>query len=142
MANAFAELNAAGDKIEVWFQYDVDLLAAVKAVPGARYVPPSDGGPMWTVPLSLDSARRLNEEMGAWLVLGKALKVWGKEQIKREKNLQVLASADSVKAEELKIYRTMPDLAKWLRPYQRADVKFLAATSAMNAQRAAAGQDP
>jgi hypothetical protein len=60
MANAFAELSPTGDKIEVHFRYDADLVACIKEVPGARYVSPAEGGPLWLVPLNLDIARRLN----------------------------------------------------------------------------------
>jgi hypothetical protein len=130
MANAFAELNPAGDKIEVHFRYDADLVRCIKEVPGARYVAPGDGGPMWLVPLNLDIARRLNEEMGPGLVIGRALKQWGKEARKREANLHALASIDSVNPEDLELNKKLPDLCTWFRGYQRADTKFLAATSA------------
>lgn len=133
MPQAFAELNAAGDRVDVWFKYDPDLVACIKEVPGARFVPANNGGPKWTVPLNLDTARRLKDEMGPnVLIFGKALRVWGKEQVKREKNLQTLASSDSVEAKDLNLFKKIPELAEWMRPYQRADVKFLAATSALN----------
>ena len=99
MANAFAELNPSGDKIEVHFRYDPDLVAMIKEVPGARYVPPDQGGPMWTVPLNLEVGRRLRENMGRGLVYGKALRVWAKEATKREANLHHLASIDEVSPE-------------------------------------------
>lgn len=133
MTKAFAELNPAGDKIEVHFRYDPDLVRSIKEVPGARFVGPDRGGPMWLVNLSLDAARRLNEEMGPSLVLGRALRVWGKEQRKREHNLQVLSATDSLSEKDVpNLTAKIPELAKWMRGYQRADVKFLASTSAMN----------
>src|SRR5499427_8742311 len=130
--NAFAELSPSGDKIEVHFRYDPDLVACIKEVPGARYVSPAEGGPMWLVPLNLDIARRLTENMGPGLVLGRALKVWGKEATKREANLHALAGIDDVPAKELELNKKIPELAKWMRGYQRADTKFLAATSCLN----------
>ena len=133
MSKAFAELNPSGDKVEVHFRYDGDLVRSVKEVPGARFRSASEGGPMWLVPLNLDIMRRLTEEIGKdRLVLGRALKEWGREAVKRESNLQVMATTDSVPLKDLKISKTLPELAKWFRPYQRADVKFLAATSALN----------
>jgi SNF2 family DNA or RNA helicase len=132
MPNAFAELSPSGDKIEVHFRYDADLVACIKEVPGARYVSPTDGGPMWLVPLNLDVARRLNENMGPGLVLGRALKVWGKEATKREANLHALAGIDDVPAKDLKLNKMIPELAEWMRGYQRADTQFLAATSCLN----------
>jgi SNF2 family DNA or RNA helicase len=133
MANAFAELNPSGDKIEVHFRYDPDLVAMIKEVPGARYVPPGEGGPMWTVPLNLDCGRRLKENMGPGLVYGKALRVWAKEATKREANLHKLAAIDEVSPEALKkLNAKIPELTQWMRGYQRADVQFLAATSCLN----------
>jgi len=138
--NAFAELSPAGDKIEVHFRYDPDMVACIKEVPGAHYVPPADGGPMWLVPLNLDVARRLNEQMGPGLVIGRALKVWGKEATKREANLHALAGIDDVPAKDLGLNKKIPELAKWMRGYQRADTKFLAATSCLNLNEAGLGK--
>lgn len=143
MTNAFAELNPSGDKIEVWFQYDKDLVSCIKEVPGARFVSANDGGPMWLVPLNLDVARRLQEEMGpGTLVLGKALKAWGKEARKREANLHALATIDSVEAKDLALTNKLPVFAEWLRGYQRADTKFLGATSALNLNEQRLGKTP
>lgn len=130
--HAFAELSATGDKIDVWFKYDADLLACIKAVPGSRFHKANDGGPKWTIPLSMDSARRLNEEFGDLVIYGRALKAWGKEAKTREHNLHTLAAADEFPVEKMKLNAKIPELAAWLRPYQRADVMFLAATSALN----------
>lgn len=132
MNNAFAELSPDGQKIEVFFQYDPDLVAAVRDVPGAQYRGATEGGPKWVLPLDLDVGRRLREEVGDCLVLGRALRQWGKEQVKREANLHTLATIDSVPLKELKIKDKLPELAKWFRPYQRADVKFMSVTSCLN----------
>jgi len=140
MNKAFAEINSSGDRIEIHFRYDPDLVKSVKEVPGARFTGPDKGGPFWTVPLSLEIGRRLAEEIGPDLVVGRALKQWGKEQVKREKNLHALASIDSVKPEELKLYKKLPELAKWFRPYQCADTMFLGATSALNLNQPGLGK--
>lgn len=132
MNEAFAELSPDGQKIEVYFQYDPDLVAAIRSVPSAQFRGAAEGGPKWVLPLNLDVARRLREEIGSNLVLGRAVRIWGKEQVKREANLHALATTDSVPLEELKISKKLPELAKWFRPYQRADVKFLGDTSALN----------
>lgn len=140
MSRAFAELNPSGDKIEVHFRYDPDLVKSIKDVPGAHFVNASSGGPMWTVPLSLDVARRLNENIGPDLVLGKALRLWGKEARKREANLHALASIDSVEPKDLVLYTKIPELAEWMRGYQRADVKFMGATSCLNCNEQGLGK--
>ena len=137
---AFVELNPSGDKIEVYFRYDPELVALIKEVPGARFVSASNGGPMWTVPLNLDIARRLNENIGPDLVLGKALRLWGKEARKREANLHALASIDSVEPKDLKLYKKIPELAEWMRGYQRADVKFMGTTSCLNCNEQGLGK--
>lgn len=142
MNKAFAELNAAGDKIEVFFKYDKDLVSCIKEVPGARYVAPADGGPMWTIPLNLDAARRLNQELGPSLVLGRAFVLWGKEAVKRERNLHSLSAIDDLPVEKLKLATKIPSLAEWMRGYQRADTQFLAATSALNLNQQRLGKTP
>jgi SNF2 family DNA or RNA helicase len=132
MSKAFAEISPDGSKIEVHFRYDRDLYQSIKAVPGARFKGAAEGGPLWLVPLDLTIGRRLNEEFGDRLVYGQALRLWIKESRKREANLHAMATADDVPLKELKIAKKLPALAKWFRPYQRADVKFLATTSALN----------
>lgn len=129
---AFAEINEKGDRIAVYFRWDPVLKDRVKAVPGARFVPREKGGPYWQLPLDLLSARLLREAVGPELKLGNALKQWGREAIKKDQTLRALSLVDDVPVEELKINEKLPELAKWLRPYQRADVKFLATTNALN----------
>jgi SNF2 family DNA or RNA helicase len=140
--NAFAELNASGDQIEVHYRYDKDLHDIVKGLPGSRFVPAQNGGPHWVVPLNLDSARTLAQQLGPALVMGPALKHWGKEAVKREKNMQSMAALDDYPVEKLAMSKKLPDLAAWLRPYQRADVHHLAATSALNLNEQRLGKTP
>jgi SNF2 family DNA or RNA helicase len=138
----FAELSPSGDAIEVHFRYDIDLLNLMRELPGARYINQQQGGPHWLVPLNLDSARRLNENMGPDLVLGLALRQWGKEATKREASLQTMAITDDLPLGKLKIAKELPELAEWLRGYQRADTQFLAATSALNLNQQRLGKTP
>ena len=138
--HALAELNPAGDKVEVHFAYNPDYVKSIKEVPGARFVPKDKGGPFWTVPLNLDFMRRLREEFGSSLVVGRALKQWGSEAVARERNLHALAASDDVPVKELAMAAKIPDLAEWFRPYQRADVKFLGATSALNLNQPGLGK--
>ncbi len=140
MTKALAELNHAGDRVEVHFRYDADLVRSIKEVPNARFVPPNAGGPFWMVPLSLDVMRRLREELGDRLVLGQALREWGKEAVQREKTMHAMAATDDVPLADLKIATKLPKLAEWFRPYQRADVKFLSVTSALNLNQPGLGK--
>jgi SNF2 family DNA or RNA helicase len=132
MPSAFVELNEPGNRAHVHFHYSPEAVKKIKAVPGARFVPKDKGGPLWQLPLDLVSMRRLREVFGTELQVGDAIRVWGKEQVAKEQKLRTLSVLDDVPLEELDIATKLPELAKWLRPYQRADVKFLATTSALN----------
>jgi hypothetical protein len=91
----------------------------------------ANGGPMWTVPLNLDIARRLNEDIGPDLVLGRALRC-GARRHGSVKRTCMLSRASTVEPRTWKLYKKIPELAEWMRGYQRADVKFLGATSCLN----------
>jgi hypothetical protein len=138
MSEVFAELNERGTAVAVRFPFDERIKNLIKyRVPGAKFVPPDKGGPYWQLPLDLTSMRRLREEINSDLALGPKLKAWGREAVARERNLRSLAVLDDYPVEEMKIFKKLPDLAvgsrktsktgwKGLRPYQRADIKFLA----------------
>lgn len=125
---AFCELSANGKRIEVHFKYHAGVVEALKAeVNGARFVPRDKGGPFWTVPKEMVSARELRSVFGTGLTLGDAVKAWGKEVRKESRNLQALG-----KAEDAELERVPKKLKKFLRPFQRADVAFMAKTSVGN----------
>lgn len=130
-----ADLNERGDRMTVHFRYDEALKNRIKALPGARFVPPERGGPHWTLPLDLDIGRQLREIAGRELRLGESLIVWGREQVAKERNLHALATAEDWPLEDLKVANKLPRLAEERlahRAYQRADIKFLSTTSALN----------
>lgn len=129
---AFAELNEKGDRIEVHFHWDPQVKDAVKSIPGARFVPREKGGPFWQLPRDLTTARLLRERIGRGLELGEGIKEWGREAVRDQRKLMAIALRDDAPLEELKITSKLPTLAKWLRPYQRADVAFFGTTSALN----------
>jgi SNF2 family DNA or RNA helicase len=129
---AFAELDDDGTRICVHFRYTTEVKDAVKSIPGSRFVPADKGGPHWTLPADLISARQLREKFGDGLQVGDGLKAWGKEATKKEAKLRSLSIADDVPVKELAIAKKLPKLAKWFRPYQRADVKYLATTNSLN----------
>lgn len=131
---AFAELTEEGDRCAVHFRYTPEHVAAMNRLKplGARWVPPQNGGPLWLLPLDLTVMRRLREEFGNGLTLGAALRAWGKTEVAKESNLKSLSILDDVPLKDLKLKKKLPKLAKWFRPYQRADVKFMATTSCLN----------
>jgi SNF2 family DNA or RNA helicase len=131
---AFAELTSEGDRCEIHFRYSPEAVLAMNRLKplGARFVPQGNGGPLWTLPLDLIVMRRLREEFGDGLQLGDGIKAWGRRQVRKESQLQTLAVADDAPLKEMKLLKKLPKLAKWFRPYQRADVMFMATTSCLN----------
>lgn len=136
--NVFCELSADGKRIEVYFKYDPETVAAIKEVPGKRFVSRDDGGPFWTIPKDMMSARRLREVIGDRLTLGDAVTEWGKEARAAQRNLDALATADD--AELPVLQARLPELFAFYRPFQRADVAFMAAASVLNANEQGLGK--
>ena len=135
----FIELNDKQDRIQLNFPYDASTVARVKALPGARFVPKDKGGPYWLLPLDLEVARRLRESFPD-LKMGKGVQAWGRDQVRLERNLASLVALDDVPFEDLAIATKLPELAEWLRPYQRADVKFLSTISTINGNQPGLGK--
>jgi SNF2 family DNA or RNA helicase len=133
---AFAELNERGDRCMVIFRYSQEHVDAMHRIPGSRFVPLDKAGSVgqahWTLPLDLDVMRTLRKEFNDGLELGNAIKAWGRAQVKKEQSLQSLSVTDDVPLGKLLLDKKLPDLAEWLRKYQRADVKFMATTNCLN----------
>jgi SNF2 family DNA or RNA helicase len=131
---AFAELTEGGDRCAVHFHYTPEAVAAMNRLKplGARFVGRENGGPLWTLPLDLAVMRRLREEFGNGLQLGDALSAWGRTAVKKESTLKSLSIADDAPLKGMKLAKKLPKLAKWFRPYQRADVMFMATTNCLN----------
>ena len=144
---AFAEISENGRAIDVHFRYSPEAVAAIKwqpeinsGIPGARFVPKDKGGPLWRIPLDLESGKRLREVFGAGLSLGNALKAWGRDEVQKQRNLRSLANADDAKLNHLP--KVHPDLAKFIgsRPYQRADIAMMAQANVLNANQPGTGK--
>jgi SNF2 family DNA or RNA helicase len=129
---AFAELSDDGKRIQVNFPYSTEAKDAVKSIGGARFVPVEKGGPHWLLPLDLASAKILRQHFGEGLELGVAIKRWGHQEVEKSRKLGALAAVDDVPIADLKIATKLPELAEWLRPYQRADIAFMGTTSVLN----------
>jgi len=130
-SDAFAELNADGTRINIHFSYTPQRKDAVKAIPGAKFVGPEKGGPYWHIPLTLVAAREMRKALPD-MQIGNALRVWGREAVQKERNLRAMAVQDDVPLDQLSIAEKLPVLAESLRPYQRADTKFMATTNVLN----------
>lgn len=131
---AFAEINDAGTRIAVHFRYSTEAVEAIREIPGRKFHG-DDRPKYWSVPLDLDSGRRLREVFGAGLELGDALKAWGREEVRRQRQLSSLVTADDAELE-----RVRAEQVDWLRPYQRADVKLMATANVLNANQPGVGK--
>ena len=145
-----AELSEDGKTVMVKFGYHPTRVLKIKGgevdgkvykgVPSRRFVPAdhkSGEGPGWRVNLDLATMRRLRDVFGDELSIGDKLRAWGHEQVGTERNLKSLSDAN-----DAKLKKVSPQLAKWLRPYQRADVRFMAETSVLNANMPRTGKTP
>lgn len=135
----FVELNEKQDRIQVNFSYDPDAVRSVKAISGSRFVPKDKGGPHWLLPLDMVSARALRKAFPS-AEFGIGITAWGKDEARLERNLRSLVTSDDVAIENLLMAPKLPALAEWYRPYQRADVKFLATVDTLNGNQAGLGK--
>ena len=145
MREVNAEIAANEESVLVTFDYHPPTILKVKKVPSARFVAADKPeGPAWRLDLDIATMRQLREKLGDSLVLGEQLKVWGREAVAKERNLQELSQADD--AELANVPERMTKGCKLdgkkfaLRPYQKADVKFMASTNVINANQPGAGK--
>jgi SNF2 family DNA or RNA helicase len=142
-----AEIAASGDSVLVTFPYNPAHVKAVKQVPSRRFVAADKPeGPAWRVDLDLDTMRRMREVFGDALGLGDELLAWGQRQVSQERNLHALSQQDDAKLKRVpkRMWSTgckLPNGKRFkLRPYQRADVAFMAATNVINANQPRTGK--
>lgn len=127
-----------GNKIILAFRFDASVVNRIKAIPGSRNIRLDDGTPAWTLPLDMNAGVALRTALGPELRLGPKLKSWGWEQVRQERKLKSLVLSDE--AELTNLPYLLPALDATLRPYQRADVAFMAETSAINANEPRLGK--
>jgi SNF2 family DNA or RNA helicase len=135
-----AEMNEARDRIVLTWDFSSQNLAKTKSIPGRKFVPADKGGPYWTVPLDMVSARKVRELWVGEIEWGPNLLAWGRETRKAQDGLKELAHAVDHPLDELRLAEVNPELAQWLRPYQRADVAFLSRANAINANEQGLGK--
>lgn len=154
--DVFVELTENVDRIEVHFKFDADDVRAVKSINGRKW---DQNRRFWTVPMTMVAARALREIFGDRMKLGPALRVWAKEQRKHERNLRSLNAANDAKLEHtpeiiMDVIAGRPiDLPRELAPrshvlrkqrgersYQRADIKMMSMSSAINGNDVGTGK--
>jgi SNF2 family DNA or RNA helicase len=141
-----AEVSDDGDRVNITFNYAPERVVKIKKVPSARFVPKEKGGPLWRLDLDLPTMRKLREQFGNELGIGPKLKAWGQGEVTKETKLISMSQADDADLE--RIPKRMQKGVKLkgmkrkfaLRPYQKADIKFMAETNAINANQPGAGK--
>jgi SNF2 family DNA or RNA helicase len=141
-----AEVSDDGDRVNVVFKYAPERVVKIKKVPSARFVPREKGGPLWRLDLDLPTMRKLREQFGNELGLGPKLKAWGHGETTKETKLISMSQADDAELERVPArmikgvkLKGMKKKFK-LRPYQKADIRFMAETNSINANQPGAGK--
>lgn len=161
MSEVKAELSKNGKYVLVTFDYDPDRVLRIKRLPvdsrkfrDSRSTEGKEvGGPCWKVRKDIIIMRRMREQFGEELEIGPKLAAWGHEEVAKERNLKDLSMADDAKLDHIP-----PKLSKgkgvpipWrkingktlrfkLRPYQRADIKFMSKGCSINANMPGTGK--
>lgn len=133
------------ERVRITFDYSPDRITRIKRVPSARFQPREKGGPAWLTALDLPTMRKLREQFGDELGLGPELIAWGHGEVTKEKQLSDLSQADDADLDNvpdglIKGCAANGDGKFALRPYQRADVKFMSTTNVINANQPGAGK--
>lgn len=156
-----AELNKKGNAVLVTFPYNPQSVERIKRLPrDSRNFQPEGkeaakevGQPCWKVRKDVVIMRRLREQFGDALELGPRLKEWGREEVAKERNLKDLSMADDAELTNIPAKLSkgkgvpMPgrkidgkQLYFKLRPYQRADIKFMSEGLSINANQPGTGK--
>jgi SNF2 family DNA or RNA helicase len=132
------------NRLVLTFDYDTVQVAAIRGVQGRKYITPERGGPAWRLPASLANAEFCRRIFGPKMVLTQRAWDWGIAEKERLANLLSVHGADDA---ELKILpKANPELMKFIedsdppRPYQRADIAFMAQASCINANEPSLGK--
>lgn len=130
MSRVSASIDENGEKIRVEFSYNPQLVSLIKHLPGAKFIAPDKGGPAWRCPLEIDTCRQLRKMFGESLDVAPPLAAWYRKETTLVSSLTALASATDADLDRLPT--VLPDLAAFIgtRPYQRADIKFMAVNDA------------
>lgn len=118
-------------KIRVYFPFNLELVAKIRKIAGNHFDSKDKPlGPSYTVPLDADTCRQLRVTFGQELRIDPRLAQWYREETRSTKVLTDLAGAHD--AELLRLPIVLPELNQFIsnRPYQRADIAFMARNNA------------
>lgn len=136
------ELSANEETALLTFDYNPAYVAAAKRVSSYRFVPKDKPeGPAWRYNLDMTTMRHLRKQFGDDLEIGPKLKKWAQAEVAKERNLTDLSDADDAELDRVpkKLKKVNGQLIK-LRPYQRADIKFMSQSNVINANQPGAGK--
>lgn len=160
VGKVFVELADKPGRIDVEFDFDANLVAKMRQVPGRSFV--KTPFPHWTVPQDMTVCRQLRTLYGDRLVIGPKLRSWAIAASRQEEQLQSTALADSGTLTRLPA--VLPTLyealhlgpaGRFMTPseradalagpgsYQTADVRFLVDSPApLNGNHQGLGKSP
>lgn len=130
-----ASISPNGKRIYLRFPYNEVVIRQVKGIPGGSWVKSHKA---WSFPLELRTAEELRLHLGDRLQPTPELRAWGIAETRKLNKFIEWALADD--ADELKIDTIHPELATYLRPYQRADARLMASRSVINANQPGLGK--
>lgn len=138
--NARIDYLPEANRLQVTFPYNQQAVNGIKEILGRKFIPADKGGPAWSLPATIESARQVRAIFGDRLRLSDEALAWGREQARKERNLMSVSDAED--AELVVLPREFPGIFDLIstRPYQRADVSFMAQTSCINANHPGLGK--
>jgi SNF2 family DNA or RNA helicase len=134
------DIAPTGNAVDVTFPYDSLRVALMRTIPGARFFGKDRGGPFWRVPLDLTTMRRMRRAFPD-MALSRELRVWGHKEVHKEQMLGEMSTSASADLPELEA--RLPQLHTFAssRPYQMADIAFMAAAeNVLNANAPSLGK--
>lgn len=135
-----AELSRDRKTVLVRFDYDPSYIVKVKRIPSRRFVgKDKKDGPAWRLDKDLTVMRRLREQFKEDLVLGPRLRKWGRTEVEAENRLRERSQANDADLDNVPESLVAGD-GFTLRPYQKADIKFMAEGRYINTNKPGSGK--
>jgi SNF2 family DNA or RNA helicase len=127
-------ITLEGKRLVMRFPYDVRMITLVKQT-GATYRGPNSGErPHWSLPAEITSLRRIRSELGPFCVLDPNARRWERRILADERR------AAKHSTSEVELLSVPPRMYRYARPYQKADIAFMAERSCVNANEVGMGK--
>jgi len=115
-------VEQVGDRIHLTGWAGSTTPSKCKAIGGGRFVPKDkspNGEAYWHFPLSMSTCRAMRAQFGDALSIGPVLNTWARGEVKKEKGLAALATADTATLANVPLYARTINAATQTRTYQR-----------------------